>query len=105
MLLKEASTGGLADWKRFVVIIFDELKVRESLVYDKHSSQVIGFVHLGEVDNHVNKLENENCRPEIATHVIPYGSWYFHWYTHPVCKFLNLRSDRKVFVLYSLGSN
>ena len=70
MLLKEASVDGLPDWKRFVVVLFDELKLRESLVYDKHSAQVVGFVHLGEVDNQINELEKDGANPDIATHML-----------------------------------
>ncbi len=36
----------ILDYQRFVVILFDEM---ESLVYDKHASQVIGFVELNDV--------------------------------------------------------
>lgn len=43
MLVEEVSLGSYTDWQKYVVILFDEMKVRESLVYDKHSSQVIGF--------------------------------------------------------------
>ena len=43
MLVEDVSLGSYTDWQKYVVILFDEMKVRESLVYDKHSSQVIGF--------------------------------------------------------------
>ncbi len=42
MLVEDVSLGSYTDWQKYVVILFDEMKVRESLVYDKHSS-LIGF--------------------------------------------------------------
>ena len=35
---------------RFIGIVFNEIYIRENLVYDKYSSKVIGFVNLGDVD-------------------------------------------------------
>lgn len=45
------------------------MKVRESLVYDKHSAQVVGFVHLRDIDNQLNKFEKHSC-PIIATNML-----------------------------------
>ena len=71
MLLEEASMKGLPDWKKHVVLLFDEMKVRESLVYDKHSAQVIGFVHLGDVDNQLSEFAQDSSKhPPIATHIL-----------------------------------
>ena len=71
MLLEEASMKGLPDWKKHVVLLFNEMKVRESLVYDKHSAQVIGFVHLGDVDNQLSEFAQDSSKhPPIATHIL-----------------------------------
>ena len=33
------------------MLVFDEVRVKEGLVYDKHSLQVIGFVNVGDINN------------------------------------------------------
>ena len=45
------------DPKKYVVLLLDEMKVKESLVYDKHSAEIVGFVELDDIDDHVKRLE------------------------------------------------
>jgi hypothetical protein len=64
----------LEDSRRFVSVIFDEMKVKQDLVYDKHSGQIVGFVSLGSVNDELSKLEN-NCingveHPPIAKQLL-----------------------------------
>ena len=42
------------------MVNFDKMKVRESLVYNKHSAQVIGFVQLG--DNQLSEFEQDKMK-------------------------------------------
>lgn len=35
-----------------VCVIFDEMYIREQIVYDKHSGEILGFTDLGDVNNH-----------------------------------------------------
>ena len=42
---------------RYVVLIFDEMKIKEDLVYDKTGHHLHGFVNLGEVNNQLLQLE------------------------------------------------
>lgn len=44
---------------RFVVLIIDEMKVREDLVYDKTGESLHGFVNLGDVNNQLQQLERQ----------------------------------------------
>ena len=59
---------------RYLVLIFDEIKIKEGLVYHKHTGQVVGFVHLGEVNNDLETLERRvngvADEPTIATHML-----------------------------------
>lgn len=32
---------------KYVVLVFDEMKIREDLVFDKHSCELVGFVKRG----------------------------------------------------------
>ena len=41
---------------RFVVLI-DEMKIREDLVYDKTGTSLHGFVNLGDVNNQLRQIE------------------------------------------------
>ena len=60
--------------EKFVVLSFDEMRIREDLVYDKNSCNVIGFVNLGEVNNQLKRLEksadNLPGGVPIATHML-----------------------------------
>ena len=53
----------------------DEMKIKENLVYDKHSAEVIGFVDLGNFNEELAELEQlcssdlELHRP-VATHIL-----------------------------------
>lgn len=42
---------------QFVLMLIDEMHVREDLVYDKHSGELIGFTNLGEVNQHLLEFE------------------------------------------------
>jgi len=67
MLLKEAQLEKLPEYKRYIVPIFDEMKVSENLVYDKNHAQVIGFVQAGDINDELAKLEDDNTNsPPIA---------------------------------------
>ena len=71
MVVEEASLHGLPEWKSYVVILFDEMKVRESLVYDKHTAQVIGFNKLGDLNDQLDELEGSDVdHPTVATHIL-----------------------------------
>ena len=39
----------LEDWQKYVAVCFDEVKVKEGIVFDKHECRVVGFVDFGDV--------------------------------------------------------
>ena len=53
--------------ERFVTILFDEMKIQEDLVWDKHSGELIGFVDLGDITTNYATLKNVE---ELATHIL-----------------------------------
>ena len=75
-LVKEAKLNELPDRKKHIVLLLDEMKVKENLVYDKHETNVIGFVDIADVNNEIAELENEcsssNFGPlkAVATHML-----------------------------------
>ena len=66
--LKE-QTSQLFDVQRYVILSFDEMKIQSSLVFDKHSNELIGFVDLG--DDDVNIAAFDSCSG-IASHVLAF---------------------------------
>lgn len=73
-LRKEMKVDGLEEFERCVGIIFDEIKIKDKLVFDKNCGKVIGWVDLGEFNNEVNKLERDidsgDVSSSIATHIL-----------------------------------
>lgn len=69
MLRKEVENE---DWKNYVILLMDEMKVKESLVYDKHNCEVVGFVELHDIKHQISQLEktSPNRQPPVATHLL-----------------------------------
>ena len=72
-LRKEAKIDTLSE---HVSVLVDEMSVKESLVYDKFSGKIVGFIDLGSITNELIDMELENqCkntksgRP-IANHLL-----------------------------------
>lgn len=60
-------TNSYFDVQRYVVLLFDEMKVLSNLVFDKVTGELIGFVDLGDPDVNFAVLEKAD---EIATHAL-----------------------------------
>ncbi len=72
-LLKEAKIDSVADFQKHVCLVFDEVRIKEDLVYDKHSLQIIGFVNLGNVSNELlrlQRLESGQLEQCVAKHML-----------------------------------
>ena len=66
-LAKEANLDGLEDHQKYICVIFDEVKLKEGLVFNKHTGQIIGFTDLGDINNKIADLERSIDKPpEIA---------------------------------------
>ena len=50
-----------------MVILFDEMKIQENLVWSKHTGDLIGFVDLGNVNLNYATLQETSA---IASHVL-----------------------------------
>ena len=64
-----------------VILLFDEMKVKEDLVFDKHTCELIAFADLGEINNILDRLEHhcgtdKNDSPftenDVATHMLQF---------------------------------
>ena len=60
-LIEEANIKDEKD--KYVVLSFDEMKIREDLVFDKHSCSLLGFTDLGDVPNTLDDFERQ-CKGE-----------------------------------------
>ena len=49
-----------SDIERFMVMLFDEMKIQENLVWSKHNRDLIGFVDLGDVNLNYAVLQETN---------------------------------------------
>lgn len=48
---------------KYIVILCDEMKIKENLVYDKHSTEVVGFADLGSFNEQLADFE-QKCNAE-----------------------------------------
>ena len=74
-LMKEAKIDSLQEWQKYVAVVFDEVKVKEGIVYDKRASRIVGFVDFGDVNNALlafeTSLKGETARP-VAKHMLAF---------------------------------
>lgn len=64
---------------RFVALVWDEMKVKEGLVFDKHTCNLVGFTNIGQINDELDKIEWE-CEEEtppskVATHMLLFMIW------------------------------
>lgn len=57
MLVNAADVQSCPERNKCVILLLDEMHIREDLVFDKHSGQMIGFANLGEINNHLIDFE------------------------------------------------
>lgn len=77
-LCREANMDSISDHEKYVCLVFDEVKIKEDLVFDKHSLQLVGFVQIGDINSHLSKFESCSMpqqtptAPKLATHMISF---------------------------------
>jgi len=47
------------DRSKYVVLVIDEMHIKEELVYDKYEGSLIGFIDLGKINNDLLELEGK----------------------------------------------
>ena len=65
--------GKLNDIQKYVVLMLDEVSIKDDLVYDKVTEELVGFVNLGnDVDDcyTIRNKEKNIGTPNIATHAL-----------------------------------
>ena len=74
-LVKEANISEEKD--RYVVLCWDEVKIKETLIFDKHTCELVGFTNVDDINNHLDRIQ-EQCESEqssrvhtnVATHML-----------------------------------
>ena len=56
------------DIQRYIVLLFDEMKLKSNLVFDKHTGELIGFLDLGDPDTNYANLDTE--KDVLASHAL-----------------------------------
>ena len=75
-LLKEVDFS--EERNKYVTLIWDEMKIKEGLVFDKYNCQLIGFVDCGDINHILDSLEHQCTSPDkephsnrnVATHML-----------------------------------
>ena len=46
---------GYEPWQKLVGISVDEMYIREGVVFDKHTGEIVGFTDVGDINNHLDR--------------------------------------------------
>ena len=71
MLTKVARVAACPDREKCTILLLDEMHIREDLIFDKHTGDMIGFSNLGDINEHLlqfekSVLEDEPIQPQLA---------------------------------------
>lgn len=58
-LIEAAKVQTCEEFQKYVVLVMDEMHIKEDLVYDKHSGELVGLVNLGEMNDHLIQFERQ----------------------------------------------
>lgn len=66
-LLGAANLTRSPSYHSLVAILIDEMHVKEDLVYNKHTGQLVGFVDLGSINNHLTRFEQLLLKDDVES--------------------------------------
>ena len=60
------------DYKSYVGLLFDEIKIKSDLVYNKTSGDIVGYVNLDKISNELSQLQFAagSGAPQLADHML-----------------------------------
>jgi len=68
--------------EKYVEVVFDEVKFKEGIVYNKHECRIVGFVDFGDVNNALLAFErsmNGDADRTMAKQMLVFnGAWDFY---------------------------
>ena len=59
LLIEAAKVQSCPEREKCVILILDEIHIREQLVYDKHSGAFIGFANISDIVDHLAQFEQQ----------------------------------------------
>ena len=69
-LMRAANLRSCPNWHSLIILMLDEMHIKEELVYDKHNGRMVGFVNLGNINNHFlayeRSVESKNEKMKIV---------------------------------------
>ena len=74
-IMNETDFDSMESYKKNVCLVFDEVKIKEGLVYDTQTGKLIGFVEGDDIENEIDNIFSdgtESEEPPLATHVITF---------------------------------
>lgn len=66
-ILKAAKLSTSPEYHKLVLILMNEMHIKEGLVYDKHTGSITGFIDLGSVNNQLLSFEKAVCGKEESS--------------------------------------
>ena len=63
------ATSKLSGHQRYLTVAFDEMKIKESLVFNKNSNELVGYVDIDDPELNYGTFEDTN---QLATHAFTY---------------------------------
>ena len=57
MLVNAANLTSCPEREKYVILLLDEMHIRQDIVFDKHTGEMIGFCNLGDVNEHLLQFE------------------------------------------------
>ena len=69
-LLSATNINSCEERDKHVLLLLDEMYVKQDLVYDKNTGELIGFMNLGDINNHLLALEQSMSLPDESTEVL-----------------------------------
>ena len=55
--MEAANIASCPEYEKNVLLIMDEMHIKESLVFNKHTGALVGFTNLGEMNKHLQKFK------------------------------------------------
>lgn len=85
-LISEAKLDDVAidSEERYVTLLLDEVRIKDSLVYDKHSFRLIGLVDIGEVNNELVRFE-QSCDENKSTPELQIAKYMLVFMVRGIC--------------------
>ena len=62
MLQKTAKVDSGPERDKCIILLIDEMYIKEDLVYNKHSGEMVGFTNLGSINDHLADFERSLTR-------------------------------------------